>query len=220
MSDTVKMTIQVKDFETGSIFHGVDVKVCARADVSCDNPRAHGSIGPSGTVVLEFPNPVDFKGLGLDGYVQLESPDFLPWLFYWGFPLSEPELVLVDSALWNLSIRVLTLDEANALGTSLGSSYDPGKSLLIATVHDCESRLAPGMKVTTNPAGPDAGEFYGLSPALTATDSYGFATLAGLPTGSVDVIATPLALGKPSSRQTVNVRPGWVTAPIMLPTPL
>jgi hypothetical protein len=219
-SDTVRMTIQVKDFETGSIFYGVDVKVCERTDVNCDNPRAQGTIGLSGSVVLQFPNPLDFKGLGLDGYVQLQSPEFLPWLFYWGFPLSEPELVLADSPLWGLTIRVLTLNEASAVGTSLGGSYDPGKSLLIATVHDCESHIAPGVQVTTNPADPDAGEFYGLSPTLTATDGYGFATFAGLPTGSVDVIATPLALGKTSSRQTVTLRHGWVTAPIMLPTPL
>jgi hypothetical protein len=58
-----------------------------------------------------------------------------------------------------------------------------------------------------------------LSPTLTATDSNGFASFTALPTGSIDVIATPLALGKASSHQTVNVRPGWVTEVVMMPTP-
>jgi hypothetical protein len=187
--------------------------------VNCDNPKAQGSIGPSGTVTLEFSNPVDLRGLGLDGYVQLMSADFIPWLFYWGFPLSEPRYALVDLLNSTGAIRVLTSDEATALGLSLGYPYEPGKNLLIATVVDCDSHVAPEMQITTNPVDPDAGEFYGLSPTLTATDSYGFATLLELPNGSVEVIATPSALGTPSSRQTVNLRPGWVTAPTMLPTP-
>jgi hypothetical protein len=58
-----------------------------------------------------------------------------------------------------------------------------------------------------------------LDKTKTATTSNGFATLAGLSTGSVDVIATPLVLTRPSSRETVNVRAGWVTVVIMAPTP-
>lgn len=108
---------------------------------------------------------------------------------------------------------------AVVLGTSLGVPYDPAASLLIAFVPDCESHFASGVQITTNPPYPNVHEIYGLSRTLTTTDGNGFATFAALPTGSIDVIAAPLALGKPSSRQTVNVRPGWVTDVGMFPTP-
>jgi hypothetical protein len=118
-----------------------------------------------------------------------------------------------------VSIKVVTADELNNLGTSLGVPYDPSASFLIAFVDDCGSTLAPGVQITTNPPYPTAREIYGLSNTLTATDSNGFASFAALPAGSIDVIATPLALGKASSHHTVNVRPGWVTDVGMFPTP-
>ena len=163
--------------------------------------------------------PWILRYLGLDGYVQLKSPDFPPYLYYWGFPLSEPEFQLADSPAWNVSIKVLTADELNQLGTSLGYPYDSSASLLIAFVVDCTSHFAPGVQIATDPPSPTGMTVYGLSRSLTATDGNGFATFAALPTGSVNVTATPLALGKVSSRQTVNVRPGWVTNVGMFPTP-
>ena len=61
----------------------------------------------------------------------------------------------------------------------------------------------------------------GGSPAsdVFATDGQALATFINVPAGLVDVVATPLALGKTSSHQSVIVRPGWITAVDMLPTP-
>jgi hypothetical protein len=78
----------------------------------------------------------------------------------------------------------------------------------------------PGVVLTLDPLDPGVRVFYGLSLGLSETDSsHPFATFWNVPEGSVSMIATPNALGKPSSRQTVYVRAGWGTAVHMPPTP-
>ena len=219
-SATVTVTIQVTDYvATGTTYAGVDVKVCDPNDVDCSSPRAQGTTDANGVIALQVPNPYGTTYLGLDGYIQLKSPDFLPYLYYWGFPLSEPEFPLVDSPNFTESIKVLTADEISQLATSLGEPYDPSETLLTAFAGDCAPHLAPDVQITTDPPYPGVLKVYGLSRTLTATDVKGFATLAFLPAGSIDVVATPLATGKVSSRRTVYVRPGWVTEVAMFPTP-
>ncbi len=221
-ADTVTMTIQVKDYTSGSLRSGVDVKVCDRNDVDCTSWLARGVTDTTGIVVLHVPNRVDMGFLGLDGYLQLTSPEIVSDMLYWGFPLSEPDYALTDAPAsgWNASLRVFTLEELNQLGSSLGIPYDPSLSLLIALVNDCEFRAAPDVEVKTNPGTPTVKEFYGLSTTETATDpTYFSATFIGVPVGSIEVVATPRALNQPSSRETVNVRAGWVTGVMMAPTP-
>jgi hypothetical protein len=175
--------------------------------------------------VLQFPNPLSTGNLGLDGYVQLQSsPDagadtkIIPWLYYWGFPLSEPQFALANIPGWSLAIRVVTPAELTQLGNAVGIPYDPSAGLVIAAPIDCNYLTGLGVQITTYPSYPNAKELYGLDPTNQATDSTGTVTLGPLPAGSIDVIATPNATGRPSSRQQVYVRPGWVTAPMMFPT--
>ncbi len=62
-------------------------------------------------------------------------------------------------------------------------------------------------------------------PTPTATDSTGIVfidnVLVGADAGAnfVHLTVTPLALGKPSSKVTVQVRAGWTTGVLMFPTP-
>jgi hypothetical protein len=224
---TLTLTVQ-SYFQEGVMLPGVDVALCDRQDVTCAHPKASGTTDPAGGVVLEFPNVANLSMLGLDAYLQLRTPDdaeaaakIVPWLYYFGFPLSQPQYVATDSPSATLAIRVETIDDANRLAASVGITYDPSAGYLIAIPTDCEFRRASGLRVTTDPSYPMVQTIYGLDRSNTSTDAVtGFASFVGLPAGSVDVIATPLALGnKPSSRETVNVRSGWTTAVTMLPTP-
>ncbi len=222
-SAMVTLSIQVEDYiNTAKTFAGVDVRVCDRKDVNCTiaSSMAHGTTDATGSVVFEIPNPENSIFLGLDGYIQLQSPDIVPWLYYWGFPLSKAAYTLVDSPSSQLGVKVLTPDDANNLFSQAGSTFDPSASTLVAIATDCEFRLAPEVLVATDPPYLTVPETYDLSKSNTSTGMRGLAAFAGLPAGSIDVIATPLALGnKPSSRQMVTIRPGWVTAVTMLPTP-
>jgi hypothetical protein len=192
--------------------------------VNCASARARGATNPAGMVVFEFPNTPDFPQLGLDGYLQLTTADdaaggtkIVPWLYYFGFPISESQYALVDVPSFSLAVKVETPDDATQLAASVGLTYDPSAGYLIAIPTDCEFRLTNGVQISTSPVFP---AIYGLDRNSTSIDAlYDFASFAGLPAGSIDVIATPLALGKPSSRQTVSIRSGWTTAVTMLPTP-
>jgi hypothetical protein len=218
-SAMVTMTIEVKDYVVGSDFSGVDVSICDRKDPECAHPRAHGSTLANGQVVLQFPNPADATSLGLDGYVRLTSPEIAPYLYYWGFPLSEPEYVLVDSFQWKTAIKVLTPAELTTLSNSVGIPYDPAASVVIASALDCDARGAAGVQIKTDPVYPSVQEVYDLDRTKTSTDNTAFAAFGPVPAGNLDLIVTPLALGKPASRVTVNVRPGWITDVTIFPTP-
>jgi hypothetical protein len=133
--------------------------------------------------------------------------------------LSEPEYVLVDSGLWKTAIKVLTPAELTSLGNSLGIPYDPAGSLVIASALDCDAHGAAGVQIKTDPMYPSVQEVYDLDTTRTSTDVKAFAAFGPVPAGNLDLIVTPLALGKPASRVTVNVRPGWITDVTLFPTP-
>ena len=62
-------------------------------------------------------------------------------------------------------------------------------------------------------------EFYGTTFDFTATqtDGSGLGGFVNVPPGAVTVTATPIALGKPSSKRTVLVRAGTFTGFYLLP---
>jgi hypothetical protein len=229
--DGIKLTtlnIEVRDYISRSLFSQVDVSVCARNDPSCASPKAHGVTDANGSLQLQFPNQPDplANYLGLDGYLQAKSlkspPEIVPWRYYWGFPLSENEW---DSSTdpagrWNLALTVLTPGDAMALSGSTGITYNPMSSVIIALAVDCFDHGAPDVQIALDPQATAVKTVYGLNPADTATNGTNtFVTFANAPEGTVNVVATPLGLGKVSSRQRVDVRAGWETVVGMLPTP-
>jgi hypothetical protein len=223
----VIFTIDVKDGVSSSIVSNVDVSICDRGDLSCARPLAQGRTDSSGRVVLRVQQLQNLNNnyLGLDGYVELTSPDIVSWRFYWGFPLSEAEFKLIDVPnFFTNAIRVLTPAELTQQSSSLGlGPFDQKTVYLSAGPRDCEWRLG-SLQVTTNPTSPDVKEVYGIDPAATATDPNatfgGFVFMSNVPLGSVEVIATPVATpGKPSSRQSVTTRAGWWTYIPLVPTP-
>jgi hypothetical protein len=216
----VTFTIDVKDYVSQSLVSNVDVSICARTDIDCAHPVAHGSTNETGRVVVTFQEPGSTDFRGFDGYVQLTSPEIVSYRWFWGGPLSESSLRLIDRPDSKAAIRVMTPADATQLGSGLGIAYDATVTALFALVVDCEWHPSSGVQVAISPTSPNVKEFYGLSPTATVTDmSNPVVTFAYVPEGSVDVIATPMATRKPSSRQTVTVRKGWFTDIQMLPTP-
>jgi hypothetical protein len=61
--------------------------------------------------------------------------------------------------------------------------------------------------------------YYQVGSEAGATPQNGQATFLNVPPGLVTLTATPLALGKPSSVEVVNVVAGTFTGVYMVPTP-
>jgi hypothetical protein len=215
-SDTVTLTLEFNDPQSMKGYAGVDVAVCDRSDRYCDHAKVEDKTVASGRVVLPFQN-------GLDGYVQVASQaqEFVNGLMYWGFPLSEAHYALIDDTDdWRHAFHFLTRDALKGVTDAAEVIQDPSRGFVLVDPVDCQGQPAPGVVLTLDPPDPGVRVFYGLSLGLSETDrSNSFATFWNVPIGAVSVIATPDAVGKPSSRQTVYVRAGLGTIVHMLPTP-
>ncbi len=220
-SPTVRLTIEVSDYLRGTLFANADVSVCGPQDVDCMTPKAHGTTDVNGRVVLTVPNVPDNAGFGLDGYVQVKSPEIMTWLRYWGFPLSEPQAFFVNDAYQNFAIQVLTPTVYAQYLQSFGATFDPNTGSIVANANDCLGHISPGVQFTTTSSDLATRAYYAFSTTATATDATGIAAIGPIPPGVVDITATPVGLMKPSSvMRGVVVRANAVTAVTMGPTPL
>jgi hypothetical protein len=220
-SPTVSLTIDVLDYLTQNVIANADVSLCGPQDVDCTTPRAHGTTNASGRVVLTFPNVPDNAGFGLDGYVQVESPEIMTSLRYWGFPLSEPQAYFVNDVYQNFAIQVLTPTEYAQYVQAFGATFDTSTGSIVANANDCLGHLSPGVQFTTTSKDPATRAYYAFSTTATATDATGIAAIGPIPPGVVDVTARPLALMGPAGvMRAVVVRPNAVTYVTLGPTPL
>jgi hypothetical protein len=194
---------------------GLNVRVCSNGDVTCASPGlGEGVTDTSGQVSLRFANANTATG-GVNGYLQIDPGDsgILPYLYFWGFPLSEKEWL---RAYWGLQ----TLADWQSAAQSVGISMDPERGMIVAFVSDCLNNGAANVSVTLSnqDAGAVESNFGGTMNG--PTDSTALAIFNNVPVGSTEVTATPVALGRPSSKATVYVRKGTVTVVLLYPTPL
>ena len=217
-SPSVTVTYTGFEYVSHAPVASLNISVCNPLDLACARPLASGQTDATGTVVLNLLNPPDSNGLGLNGYFQVSSPDktYVPNIVYWGYPMSEANNPLPMDA-YGLNI---TVEEDEQLAAALGVTVDPTRGQIFANVEDCLFNSAPGVQVTLDDHDPAIHEFYGIGNLMpTATDQTGVAIFTNVPVGNVNVTATPLALGAPSSKVTVQVRAGWITGANLFPTP-
>jgi hypothetical protein len=181
-------------------------------DLDCAQPLGHGQTDASGLAAFPVQNPTLISPLGINGYLQLVLPGYVPTLLYWGFPLSEA----TDDNNW----KFVTPAVNQQLAATGGVTLDPMRGQITVRVFDCLPRPAPEVEVTTNITDPKMSEFYGLAFNRTPpTDSSGLVFFNNVPVGPVTLTATPVALGRPSSKVAVSVRAGFDTAVEMWVTP-
>jgi hypothetical protein len=205
---------------------GLTVKLCDGLDVNCANPVGDqiGTTDATGSVTLIDSSPTTSNGqnYGLDGYLDLAPPatspqEILPTLVYWNFPLSEPDADLVTK------IPVFMPGELDAISNAAGVTRDPSLGIIGLVALDCLGVMAPGVTFAlTSGGGADTKIVYILTQGadqLGPTDDNGAALFVNVPAGPVTVTATPIALGRVSSRASVFVRAGEITEVNMSPTP-
>lgn len=159
-----------------------------------------------------------FEGSASD-YLQITSPGTVPYLYYWGFALSEAQFFLTDGPFNQSAMLVNTSDELQQTASALGVTLDPMRGVVVAVVADSNGGVAPNVRVTSNSTDSLIREFYGGSTTAAATDSSGLAEFLNVPVGTIDLTATPVVTGKASSRVTVQVRAETETVVTMRPTP-
>jgi hypothetical protein len=157
---------------------------------------------------------------GPTGYLQFLGPSLslVPYYYYWGFPLSQSQVYGARG--------LFTTTDLEGVYQATGVTQQPSLGVVIVSVFDCQSQYASGVVVTLDSTDVDAGaipscwgEGAVMSQMTTTTDYTGAIGCENVPTGAIQLTATPIALGKPSSTVTAYVRAGAVTGVLLYPTP-
>ncbi|HEY3818495.1 MAG TPA: hypothetical protein VGL81_15080 [Polyangiaceae bacterium] len=222
------LTVQLRDALTGDEQAGVDVKMCGGSDTTCPAPVSEEVTDSQGYVTLHDTLWND-QNLGLNGFLDIQGPTLYPTLSYWGFPLT-----VLDGTI-AVPIPTFSIQDWNLIWSygvaAPGVTLDPTLGVVFAVALDCFGNPAPGVAFSLSGPGvgtPPPKPLYpsGASPTIaisttdTVTESSGTGIFINVQPGPVDVIATPAALGGPSSRVSVYVQAGTLTGVGLNPTPL
>ncbi len=214
-SATVAFHMTVKDYVSGMTETGVNISACAFGDEACVGPLVEATTNAAGDALLMVPNATNNAGaslLGVNGFLQITSASTVPDYYYWGFPLSAPDLFLYG--------EVITPDELQEQWNVVKFTPDPSRGTVSVAVYDCAFIGAAGVQVTLSTADGETRSFDTTGEERTTTGANGILTFGNVPAGALQIIATPTALKTPSSKIDATVRVGTVTQVIAFPTPL
>jgi hypothetical protein len=237
MSTTITTTVDILDFFTGKPVQGVDVcwsNTCA----TCGAPGTTSATGRtdvdgSATLTLQLPaNPSD-PGTAISECMLYSSPTISTIWGFGGYPQTQKNFVAPTV---NQTVVYTPTEVSAALG-AVGVTQDASRGEIAIRVLDCMGVLAPGVQVSLDKTDSQTLVLYnGLTAAAPATESTGpdagatnrtgTAWFFNVPLAAVDssyeyvtVTATPIGLGRPSSRNGVPIHAGVDTEVGMLPTP-
>jgi len=153
-------------------------------------PYATGTTASDGSVTLE--PPADYP---VAGYVDLSSPDIVPLIFFWTFPLSRSAV--------SFDIPVLTPLQMSTAAGLLGVTLDPTAGVLTMQAMDCNLTGGQGVQFSVAPTDPDTSPvlYYtktsrAISLTAGSTDPTGVGFVFNVPaTKEIEVTATPQGLG-------------------------
>jgi len=206
---------------------GVTVEACYASDTSCSSAYAQGTTDATdagGSATLAVPPSLIGHGLEANNYLQATMSGAIPTLYFWGFPISQPDegfiFALGSQAEWE---QVLALEQNNV-------TWESDRGTVVFHVNGCGPGDGIGVQVSLDAMDSATHQFYmqAGTPSFTATETAGPATaqsaagsggFVNVAAGIVTLTATPLAIGKPSSHATVLVRAGAVTFANLFPTP-
>jgi hypothetical protein len=114
----------------------------------------------------------------------------------------------------------LTPDELQSNWANVNVKPDSARGTVSVAVYDCAFAAAAGVRVTLDTADMDTQAFTTSGFFTTTTDKTGILVFANVPKGTVQVTATPVALGTTRSGTVAAVvHAGAVTQVLLFPTP-
>jgi hypothetical protein len=171
---------------------------------------------PDGTLSLPFANRVSngsVTDLGLQGYLALAAPGYVPAYFYWGFPFSASQYSAYDRALFTPAALQNILAE-------LGVTENGSRGTLIVSPVDCVGGFGSGVEVAVSTADGQTRAFTTMGVETNITDSAGVIVFLNVPPGTATVTTTPSAIARVSGHTEVIIRAGTETLVLAEPTPL
>lgn len=212
----VKATIPFVELVQKTPITDIKVRLCARLDVSCNNP-----IGPLQTPGSDGKVSFDVDA-NFDGFAEV-----LPDKDDAGTPHYVPSLVFfnptpTDDREYH-QILLLSPSTLTTVAAAAGSSVDPKLGAIFYAARDCSDGSGEGVSVSIDRTESSTQGFYlikGLpSLAASATDSSGYGGIVNTPISFVKVSATLFSTKKPIGSTTVLSRAGTITYVYLVPSP-
>lgn len=212
----VKITVPFVELVQKTPVTDIKVRVCARLDVSCNNPVAPlQSPGPDGRVTFD----VDAN---FDGFAEV-----VPQTNDAGAPNYVPSLVFfnpapVDDHVYPV-ILLLTPFALGSVAAAAGSSVDPKLGAIFYAALNCKGEPGEGVSVTPDRTETTTQGFYLIKgvPSLSAsaTDGSGFGGIVNTPLSFIKVSAQLFATKKPIGSTAVLSRASTITYVYLVPAP-
>lgn len=135
--DSVALRVSYHNYANQSLIaSGLQMRVCNTAEVDCANPVVDWQALPaSGLFTALVP-------WGFNGFLEVEAEGFMPHITIIDTPVYR-DLQLYSQTLLPLAVY-------QGLGEVLNTPIDSGRSLLTATVTDCNGNLAKDVRVEMN----------------------------------------------------------------------
>jgi hypothetical protein len=193
------------DYGSSDPMSGIAVSLCSGELSDPCATLGSGTTDEQGLVMFRVPqrDPV----AAFSGYVAITSPQTLPVIWTWGYPVSEASLSLTKT----YGFFTPRNDTVEQLIESLGVTWDRSLGSVSISPRDCGDLLMAGVHVTMNGDQPVA-PIYNFS--RTATETGGDtldATFFNVPPGIAEFTIDPFELGETPYTVRVLVRAGYST---------
>jgi hypothetical protein len=202
-----KAIVWLRDYGTGDVIPGVEVKVCAIGDAPCTDPVDEGTTDIVGIWPLDVPKWSPY-------FYDVAAPTgFVPTLFFEYLPPAPPGFE-----------RILTpmgATEVDSILGAMGVSPAAMTGFVAVRAFDCKNTLAVGLTFAVELGNPTVGYWKAgtFSSNEDATTEDGFALMANVPAGTATVTAVRAATGEEIASRVVHVREGAVSFVDVDPTP-
>lgn len=212
----VKVTIPFVELVQKTPISDIKVRVCARLDVSCNNPVAPPtSPGPDGKVSFDVDANFDGFAEVLPQTNDAGTPNYVPSLVFFNPPPTDDHVYP--------TILLLTPTTLTTVAAAAGTSIDPKLGNIFYAALNCKGEPGEGVSVSPDRTESTTQGFYlikGLpSTAASATDGSGYGGIANTPLSFVKVSATHFASKKLIGSTTVLSRAGTITYVYLVPSP-
>ena len=202
---TVELTLAVTDTVTGTTPAALNVRACAKLDVSCSTPlTAAVGIADDGLVHLTVRQ-------GFDGFVELTSPNIISTLYFLNRPLMR------DSAKALATVSTVAL---GALAAQGNVTLDPTLGHVLVRAFDCFGDPAAGVELWSDVGGLPFVIIAGLpSVGVQVTTEAGVGGFVNVPVGYAVLDGRWVAGDRRFGTANVVVRQGWFTYGDVEPQP-